>query len=381
MNNNITHMVIGYIPGVFDCFHAGHKNILTESSRRCDKLIVGCHTDEFVMTYKRKPRDHVLKRIDNIRSFCQDAIVCEVGGHHLDLIRKYNIRVIFHGTDWKLESYKKQIRYIEDGLDIMGVEIVFIPYTKGISTTAILSNTLPSFENVRTVIFDLDNTLMLGDRVLPYASECVKFLRKRGCIVLVMTNNNRRTPPAIQKRIQKSIGCVDGVYTSLHEVRSNMPSLSKCVGWGTPASLEWLGDVPFVSSATDTSRDTLILLYRHDYTSDDLRHLCTWATRVNTILVGNIDTVYPSDDSRIWPDTGALLELILSASKTTAKVVRCGKPSVGILPIEMKRPLLVVGDRAETDGELARKLDASFIHVGVKITHLGVLMDYFTTNK
>ena len=254
---------------------------------------------------------------------------------------------------------------------------MLIPYTQGISTTDILSNTLPSFENVRTVIFDLDNTLMLGDRVLPYASECVKFLRKRGCIVLVMTNNNRRTPPAIQKRIQTSIGCVDGVYTSLHEVRSNIPSSARCVGWGTRESLAWLGDIPFVSSATDTSSDTLILLYRHDYTSDDLRHLCTWASRVDTIIVGNIDMVYPSEDSCIWPDTGALLELIRAASKTTANIVYCGKPSVGILPLEMKRPLVVVGDRAETDGSLARKLESPFVHVGVKISHLGVLMDYF----
>ena len=89
-------MVIGYIPGIFDCFHSGHRNILIESSKLCDRLIVGCHTDEFATTYKRKPRDNVSKRIDNIRSFCPNAIVCKVGGHHLDLIRKYNIRIIFH---------------------------------------------------------------------------------------------------------------------------------------------------------------------------------------------------------------------------------------------------------------------------------------------
>ena len=46
-------MKIGYAVGVFDLFHYGHKNLLDECLKRCDKLIIGVHTNEFVKSYKR----------------------------------------------------------------------------------------------------------------------------------------------------------------------------------------------------------------------------------------------------------------------------------------------------------------------------------------
>ena len=47
---------IGYAVGVFDLFHYGHQNLILESIKRCDKIIVGVHTDKFVESYKRKPK-------------------------------------------------------------------------------------------------------------------------------------------------------------------------------------------------------------------------------------------------------------------------------------------------------------------------------------
>jgi len=44
---------IGYVVGIFDLFHYGHQNLIVESIKICDKIIMGIHTDKFVEIYKK----------------------------------------------------------------------------------------------------------------------------------------------------------------------------------------------------------------------------------------------------------------------------------------------------------------------------------------
>ena len=80
--------MIGYAVGVFDCFHSGHERLLKEAMSRCDRLIIGVHTNEFVESYKRKPmedckvRQHNLIQMMNVK----ESHVVQVGGNHLEVI-------------------------------------------------------------------------------------------------------------------------------------------------------------------------------------------------------------------------------------------------------------------------------------------------------
>ena len=105
-------LTIGYCPGVFDVFHSGHKNLLLKCSNLCDKLIVGIHNDEFVESYKRKPIDNQETRRNNIINYLKipKENVVIVGGYHKDIIIKFKINKLFHGDDWEINSYKKQIQ-------------------------------------------------------------------------------------------------------------------------------------------------------------------------------------------------------------------------------------------------------------------------------
>ena len=59
---------IAYTYGVYDMFHIGHLNLFKRIKQNFDKLIVGVHNDEQVMTYKQKPIISYKDRLDIVKS-------------------------------------------------------------------------------------------------------------------------------------------------------------------------------------------------------------------------------------------------------------------------------------------------------------------------
>ena len=45
----------GFTVGTFDMFHIGHLNLVKQAKEYCDYLIVGIHSDEWVMHCKNRP--------------------------------------------------------------------------------------------------------------------------------------------------------------------------------------------------------------------------------------------------------------------------------------------------------------------------------------
>ena len=122
-----------YVDMVGDLFHFGHVELLRRAKELGQKLIVGVHCDETVMTYKRKPVLNMKERITVIES-CKyvDQIIPNAP---LVVTQKYlaenEIDLIVHGDD--LTDQDKHLMFGEV-LD----KLVLINYTDGISTTLIL---------------------------------------------------------------------------------------------------------------------------------------------------------------------------------------------------------------------------------------------------
>lgn len=130
-------MIIGYTAGVYDMFHIGHLNILKKAKELCDYLIVAVSTDELVQSYKGKnpiiPFEDRKKIVEAIRYV--DKVVpqtsADVEGKKMSAIEN-NINIMFVGDDWKGTD---KWNLIEKELAEIGVKVVYLPHTDGISST------------------------------------------------------------------------------------------------------------------------------------------------------------------------------------------------------------------------------------------------------
>ncbi len=128
-------MIIGYTTGVYDLFHIGHLNLLKNAKGMCDKLIVGVTVDELV-AYKGKAAMIPFEdRIEIVRS-CRyvDAVVPQYDMDKLSACKKLGASFLFVGDDWY--GTDKWIKY-EEEFSKEGIQIIYFPYTRGISSTKI----------------------------------------------------------------------------------------------------------------------------------------------------------------------------------------------------------------------------------------------------
>lgn len=128
-------MIIGYTAGVFDLFHIGHLNLLRNAKGMCDKLIVGVSTDELVKYKGKSPVIPFSDRIEIIRNLrCVDAAVAQEDMDKLEMCKKLKANVMFVGDDWyKSDKWQEYERQFAEA----GIEIVYFPYTKNVSSTQI----------------------------------------------------------------------------------------------------------------------------------------------------------------------------------------------------------------------------------------------------
>jgi len=126
-------MKVIYTAGVWDLLHRGHLNILWESKRLGDVLVVGVVSDAGCMAYKGfAPVQNSQLRIRNIRELgFVDVVELQATTDPTPLLERYRPDVMTHGDDWE------ELREGQDTINRLGIEWRLIPYTPGISSTVL----------------------------------------------------------------------------------------------------------------------------------------------------------------------------------------------------------------------------------------------------
>lgn len=126
--------IIGYTTGVFDMFHIGHLNVIRRAKEQCDYLIVGVSTDELVEREKQKrPVIPFEERVEIVKALRYvDEVVPQPDKNKFGAWERYHFHKMFVGDDWKgtpqWNEYERQFAPV-------GVEIVYLPHTEGVSST------------------------------------------------------------------------------------------------------------------------------------------------------------------------------------------------------------------------------------------------------
>jgi cytidyltransferase-like protein len=139
-----------YTGGTFDCFHAGHVDLLkacyrmslrTDKSRRgYGGVTVALNTDEFVQQYKGKTPVCSYEERETVLKSCQyvmDVVPNLGGADSKPTIMRVQPEYIVIGADWQGRDYHAQMDFTPEWLTMMGITLVYQPRLRELSSTAI----------------------------------------------------------------------------------------------------------------------------------------------------------------------------------------------------------------------------------------------------
>lgn len=134
IQKNAVKYKIGFIQGTFDMFHIGHLRLIERAKNQCEQLIVGVNTDELVQVYKKKTpivpfedRKRIVAAIKGV-----DRAIGMQDRNKIKAARDLGFNALIMGSDWKGTEF---YNIMEEELKQIGVDIVYLPYTQGISST------------------------------------------------------------------------------------------------------------------------------------------------------------------------------------------------------------------------------------------------------
>jgi 4-nitrophenyl phosphatase len=218
-----------------------------------------------------------------------------------------------------------------------------------------------------TWLLDCDGVVWLADTAIPGASEAVNALRASGTRVVLLTNNSypkRSDHIAKLDRLGMPTDPAD-VLTSAMAAALLLEPGERALVLGGPGVIEEL-TARGVSTVTPSEGrevgpvDAVVvgMFPGFDYAA---LVLAAKALHAGARLIGtNEDATFPTPQGML-PGAGSLLSAVAVAGQAEPTVA--GKPhppTVGLVHANVGDVEIVVGDRASTDGRLARRLETRF---------------------
>ncbi|MEY2477517.1 MAG: hypothetical protein QOG87_2832 [Actinomycetota bacterium] len=223
-------------------------------------------------------------------------------------------------------------------------------------------------------VLDLDGVMWLGDQPIYGAADAVARLRSNSQRVVFLTNNSSLTVGDYVAKL-RAMGVPaeeSDVITSAQAAAAMLTPASTalvCAGKGVDEALQRRG----VRTVRSGRADAVVVGWHREFDFDRLTAAYRAVASGARLIGTNDDPTYPTPTGLV-PGGGSILAAVSYATGKPAEVA--GKPfraMVALVRERVGRIDVVVGDKASTDGNLARNLDARFILVLSGVTEQGDL--------
>ena len=219
-------------------------------------------------------------------------------------------------------------------------------------------------------VFDLDGVVWLAGQPIPGSPETVQRLRDEGHQVVFVTNNSTPTVAEYVERLGRAgLPIEPAELATSSQAAATLVTAGQrvtCVGGEGVKEALLAQRVELV--AADQNPDAVVVGRSLKLDFAELAAAATAIRNGATFVATNTDATFPTPHGP-EPGAGALIAYLEVGSGRKATVA--GKPEAPMAELVRARygqPDVVVGDRAETDGEFARNIGSPFALVLTGVT-------------
>ena len=126
-----------YVGMSADLIHPGHINLLERAAAH-GEVVVGLLTDRAIASYKRLPYMTYEQRravVESLRMVSR--VVPQETLDYVPNVEALRPDFVVHGDDWRTGVQRETRRRVIEALAGWGGELIEVPYTEGISSTAL----------------------------------------------------------------------------------------------------------------------------------------------------------------------------------------------------------------------------------------------------
>lgn len=211
---------------------------------------------------------------------------------------------------------------------------------------------------IETVVCDLDGVVYLGEEGVEGAGEALNALERDGIQVLFVTNNSTKTPAEAAEKIGRTVGYAaspDQVVTSSVVTARRLNGLATtALVVGADSIAEALAEQGITVTTDWQEADAVVVGLDREITYAKLSAATLAIRRGAAFYATNTDSTFPTPEG-LLPGGGSIVAAIETASGTIPIV--SGKPHETMTDHVRSLaagPVLVVGDRTNTDIALAK---------------------------